>query len=295
MLACGSLFGAMKALGNWKRTLVKALLALVFIAMLFRWFEHNQVYQPSRNLDAAAADLGRPWEDVRFKTSDGVELNGWFFPVKSNTPQANFVVLLCHGNGGNISHRLDVYEALLETGVNVFAFDYRGYGHSEGRPSEEGTYLDAQAAYAWLRQKGFAGKCILAYGESLGGGVASELCLRESTGGLILQSTFTSLPELGAEIYPWLPVKLISSIGYSTRAKLPRLKIPVMVMHSRGDTLIGYRHSQKNFEAANEPKLFCEIKGGHNDPLGERTDFVEGVKKFLRLILSVNPATNGAQ
>jgi uncharacterized protein len=249
--------------------------------MLFRWFEHSRVYNPMRQLEASGAELGRPCEDVFFKTKDGVELNGWFFPAASDASHRQFAFLNCHGNGGNISHRLGLYAALLDIGANVFSFDYRGYGLSQGKPSEEGTFLDAQAAYQWLRAKGFVGRHIIVYGESLGGGIASELCLREETGGLILQSTFTNLQDLGVELYPWLPVRLLSKIKYDTRSKLPRLKIPVLVMHSQEDSLIGYRHSQQNFAAANEPKFFCELRGGHNDEAWEAPGFEHAIRKFL--------------
>ena len=250
--------------------------------MLLRWFEHSRVYHPTRRLETSGAELGRPFEDVFFKTSDGIELNGWFFPANQNSVRGRMVFLNCHGNGGNISHRLGLYRAFLETGAAAFTFDYRGYGKSHGRPSEEGTYLDAQAAYRWLRQKGYAGKNIIVYGESLGGGIASELCLREETGGLILQSTFTNLPEIGAELYPWLPVRWMGRIKYDTRSKLPRLKIPVLVMHSRDDGLIGFRHSEQNFAAANEPKFSCELQGGHNDPAWEAPEFGGAIEKFLK-------------
>src|SRR5262252_3151950 len=126
------------------------------IPLMLRWFEHNQVYHPLRQFDASGADLDPRFEDVFFKSSDGVHLNGWFFPARGNSSRAGLVMLVCHGNAGNISHRLGTCDALLSTGVNVFVFDYRGYGRSQGHPSEEGTYLDAQAAYRWLRQKGFA-------------------------------------------------------------------------------------------------------------------------------------------
>jgi hypothetical protein len=255
--------------------------------MLFRWFEHSRVYHPSRQLETSGTDFGRPLEDVFFETSDGVKLNAWFFPAETNSPRGQLAFLICHGNGGNISYELGLYRALLETGANVFAFDYRGYGLSQGKPSEEGTYLDAQAAYRWLRQKGFAGKNIIVYGESLGGGIASELCLREETGGLILQSTFTSLPEIGAELYPWLPVRLVGRIKYDTLSRLPRLKIPILVMHSRGDDLIDYRHSQQNFAAANEPKFFCELRGGHNDEANEAPGYENAIEKFLEAVQGI--------
>jgi fermentation-respiration switch protein FrsA (DUF1100 family) len=251
---------------------------------MLRWFEHCQVYHPNRVLTATGAALGRPFEDVRFKASDGVELNGWFFPASTNSPRARFAVLFCHGNGGNLSHRLDTYAAFLATGVNVFAFDYRGYGQSEGRPSEEGTYRDAQAAYQWLRQKGFPGTNIIAFGESLGGGVAAELAMRETVGGLVLQSTFTSITDMGAELFPWFPVRWLGTVHYDTHSKLARLKVPVMIMHSPIDGLVRFRHGQRNFAAANEPKLFWELKGDHNDPLADTPHFIKGLEKFLSLI-----------
>jgi len=252
--------------------------------MLFRWFEHSRVYRPRRELEATGAELGRPFENIFFKTSDGVELNAWFFPAGGNAANGHFAFLICHGNGGNISYQLGLIQALLALGVSVLSFDYRGYGASRGIPSEEGTYLDGQAAYGWLRKKGFAAGNIIAYGESLGGAIATELCLREETGGLILQSTFTNLHDLGEELYPWLPVRWLGKIRYDTRSKLPRLKIPLLVMHSREDGLIGYRHSQENFNGANEPKFFCELRGGHNDEAWEAPGFQGAIESFLESV-----------
>ena len=274
----------MKLAPKLTKTLIGVLLTYLLIVLMLRWFEHSQVYHPNRVLTATGAALGQPFEDVRFKASDGVELNGWFFPAATNSPRARLAMLYCHGNAGNISHRLDTYIALLATGVSVFAFDYRGYGQSEGRPSEEGTCRDAQAAYQWLRQKGFSGTNIIAFGESLGGGVAAELAARETLGGLVLQSTFTSIPDMGAELFPWLPVRWLGTIHYDTRSKLPRLKVPVLVMHSPTDGLVRFRHGQANFAAANEPKLFWELKGDHNDPLADTQHFIAGLEKFLSLI-----------
>lgn len=256
------------------------LLAVVYLVL--RWFEHHQVYQPYRPMEASASELGRPFEDVRFQTVDGVRLNAWFFPADRDSPRRNYVYLLCHGNAGNISHRLEHCAALLETGAAVFILDYRGYGRSEGRPGEEGTYLDAQAAAQWLRQKGFSAANILALGESLGGGVASELALRETVGGLILQSTYTSIPDLGAELFPWLPVRWLGTIRYDTVSKLPRSKAPLLILHSRSDTLIRFHHAERNFQAAREPKMMWEIAGEHNQFLnGDRARYLEGLNRFL--------------
>jgi uncharacterized protein len=266
------------------KTLIRLAAVCLLLLLMLRWFEHSQVYHPDRSLTASASELRRPFEDALFKAADGVQLNGWFFPADAQSPRAGLAILLCHGNGGNIGDRLDTCAALLETGVNVFVFDYRGYGRSEGRPGEEGTYLDAQAAWQWLRQRGFSGTNIIAYGESLGGGIASELAVRERVGGLILQSSFTSITDMGAELFPWLPVRWLGTIHYNTQAKLPRLKVPVLVMHSRVDEIIPFRHGQKNFAAANEPKLFWEITGSHNDPLASRRHFIAGVEKLLDLV-----------
>jgi hypothetical protein len=267
-----------------RRPLVVCLGACLLFPLMLRWFEHSQVYHPTRVMDASGAELGRPFEDVYFKTEDGVRLNAWFFPAATNSARSSLVVLLCHGNGGNISHRLEMTEALLATGVNVLAFDYRGYGRSEGYPSEEGTYRDGRAAYEWLQKRGFEGRHILLFGESLGGGVAAELAARLNCAGLILQSTFTCIADIGADLFPWLPVRWLAHIKYDTLSKLPRIKAPILVMHSREDRLIRFEHSQKNFAAASEPKLFCELVGDHNNPLANRQQFTADFERFLNLI-----------
>lgn len=272
----------MKVTARHRRSFLAVCVAAIGGFFLFRWFERAQVYFPSREFRASPSSLGRPYEDVYFTAGDGVRLNGWFFAAGADATRSGRVVLVCHGNAGNIGDRLDLCAALLETGVSVFLLDYRGYGRSEGRPGEEGTCLDAVAAWDWLAGKGFAPGRIIAYGESLGGGVAAELAVRKEVGGLVLQSTFTSVTDLGAELFPWLPVRWLSTIHYSTLEKLPRLHVPVMVMHSPTDDLIPYRHAERNFAAANEPKLFWKLEGGHNDAVSDRALFVKGFEEFLR-------------
>ena len=251
---------------------------------MFRWFEHSQIYHPDKHLTANPAELGRSFEDVSFRTKDGISVHGWFFPADTNSERKHLAVLFCHGNAGNIGDRLGVAKTLLTTGVAVFLFDYRGFGRSQGRPSEEGTYLDAQAAHHWLVEKGFAATNIIAFGESLGGGIVSELALREPLAGVVLQSTFSCMTDIGSELFPWLPVRWLCTIKYDTCSKLPRVKVPVLVMHSRTDELIGFHHGEKTFAIANEPKLFCELNGDHNDPLADTASFVRGFEKFLALI-----------
>ncbi len=268
------------------RLLIGLGLLLLLVAML-RHFEGSMVYYPSRDLSATGRELNRPFENVRFQASDGIKLHGWFYPARPDPlRKRNLVVLFCHGNAGNISHRLETCQALLETGVGVFLFDYRGYGESGGKPSEHGTYLDAEAAHAWLVAKGFPGSDIIAYGDSLGGGVVSELAVRKPLAGLVIQSSFTNIPDLGSQLYPWLPVRWLSTIKYDTRAKLPRIHVPVLIMHSRSDELVRFGHAQRNFAAANMPKLLWELNGGHNDAVGDRTQYLAGMQKFLGLIES---------
>lgn len=275
--------GFMRARRRWIKFGTGAVLFCCLLFMFFRWFEQSQVYHPSVAHDYAASELGRDYQEIHLGRDPSI--HGWFFPAQTNAPRRNLAFLICHGNGGNISHRLDMTEALLETGANVLLFDYRGYGKSSGKPSEQGTYSDAQAAYHWLRQAGFSENKIVVLGESLGGGVASELAVRERLGGLILQSTFTCIPDIGAELFSWLPVRAICSIHYDTCRKLPGLKLPIMVMHSRDDTLIGFHHAEKNFATANEPKMFWELKGNHNSTIEtDKELYLRGIEQFLTMI-----------
>jgi fermentation-respiration switch protein FrsA (DUF1100 family) len=270
-----------KARRRWF-TLFRFGLYILAIYIMLRWFEHKQIYYPSRRMDTAPGQLGRPFEDVFIPVEHGERINAWYFPAQSSSSP---VVLLCHGNAGNIGHRLDLGAMLLEAGAGVLLVDYRGYGRSDGRPGEENTYRDAQAAYHWLMEKGIAGTNIIGYGESLGGGIVSELAMREPLGGLILQSTFSSMTDLGAEIFPWLPVRLISTIKYNTRAKLPKIHVPVLILHSPKDDLIPFHHAKDNFAAANEPKFLREISGGHNDALWSSRPAMEAaIKEFLQIV-----------
>lgn len=272
-----------------RRWLVPLLALLVFALMLYR-FEHSQVYHPTRDSEYTPDDVGRPAEDVWLKSPDGLRLHAWFFAADKSSPRARFAMLFCHGNGGNLTSRPGYYRAILETGVSLLAFDYRGYGRSDGEPDEAGTYADAATAYAWLRARGFAPEHILVWGESLGGGIASHLAASQPVGGLMLQSTFTSIPDIGAELFPWLPVKLISRIKYDTHNRLPHLQCPVVVMHSRADQTIRFHHGERNFAAAREPKAFVEIQGDHNDPLlANRAAYVSGAEKLVQLAEATKP------
>lgn len=272
-----------KTRGAWWRTLLRLAVWLVILYLMLRWFEHRQVYHPLSRMDTTGAELSRPFENIEdLQAPDGVPLHAWFYPADAGSPRQHLVFLLCHGNAGNISHRIHHADLLLETGASVFLLEYRGYGRSDGRPSEEGLYLDAQAGYLWLRDRGFKPAHIIGLGESLGGGVVTELALRESLGGIVLLNSFTSIPDVGAELFPFLPVRWLSTIRFDTRSKLPSITVPVLIAHSREDRLIRFTHAEQNFAAAREPKRLWEIQGDHNDfLLADRRGYLEGLNGFL--------------
>jgi fermentation-respiration switch protein FrsA (DUF1100 family) len=237
-----------------------ALLALLWVFL--RWFEWRSVFIPFGRPDSSPADAGLKFESVTLTTADGVKLDAWHVPK----PGAKLTVIFCHGNAGNIGHRLDKLSILHDAGVNVFIFDYRGYGRSEGWPSEQGTYKDALAAYDWLRrEKSVAPEQIVVQGESLGCAVSVELARQRPIGGLVLESGFASVPEMARAVYPWLPLHLICQIRYDTLSTIGSVKAPLLSLHSREDEIVPFSHAERVFAAAPGPKKLVEIRGDHNN------------------------------
>lgn len=237
-----------------------AILALVF------FFQPKLVYFPLKGAyQPTPQGFGLAFERVTITTEDGEKLAAWWVPAPSSTP-ARGTVLLFHGNAGNIAHRIDYARMFYDMGMATLLVDYRGYGESTGTPSEQGTYRDAAASWAWLtKTRGIRPADIVLFGESLGGGVATWLAVNEKPRAVVLASTFTSVPDLGAAVYPWLPVRWLSRIHYDNLARLPEITVPLLVAHSPGDDIIPYAHGQRLFSAANAPKAFLELAGGHND------------------------------
>ena len=264
-----------------KILVIAAAAYLVMVGFMFVT-QASLLYLPNvvgRELIAAPDGIGLEYEDVWLETSDGVRIHGWFVPGDSTR-----TLLYFHGNAGNISHRLNTIRQFNQLGLSVFIIDYRGYGESEGRPSEDGLYLDADAAWRYLAQdRAIPETDIIVFGRSLGGSLAAWLAAEHSPRALVVDSSFTSVPDIGADAYPWLPVRLLARIQHPTRAHVTKARCPVLVVHSRDDEIIPFHHGEALFDAASEPKTFLGLRGGHNDAhyTSERT-FVDGLRRFLQ-------------
>lgn len=249
------------------------------VGLLFG-LQSSLVYYPDlgRAIVATPAERGLPYEELAIRTSDGETLAAWWVPVEP----ARGVVLLFHGNAGNISHRIDYLEMFRRLGYATLIADYRGYGASTGAPSEEGTYRDAEACWAWLEARGIAARDVVVFGESLGGGVATWIAQRHTPRALVLASTFTSVPDLAEAIYPYLPVRLLSRIHYDSLSRLPDIPAPVLILHSPEDEIVPFSHAERLHAAAREPKRLVRLGGGHNDGfVFRRPEWVQALAAFL--------------
>jgi len=234
---------------------------------------------PARGLEATPQDIGLDYETLWLETEDHERLHAWYVAA----PAARATLLFCHGNAGNISHRIESLRIFNALGLNVLLFDYRGYGLSTGTPSETGTYRDADAAWRYLLDaRRLAPQEIVIAGRSLGAAVAAELASRTAPAAVVLESAFISVPAMAAEIYPWLPPGLPGLYRYDNQARLAQVTRPLLIVHSRDDEIIPVAHAQTLFAAAREPKRYLELRGGHNDAILEsRTAYMRGLDEFL--------------
>lgn len=229
--------------------------------------------------------LNLAYEEHFVATSDGERLHAWFVPrVNSDS-----VILVCHGNAGNISHRMETIRNFHQLGFNVLVFDYRGFGKSSGTPTEQGTYLDAEAIWDWLLARGYRVGHIAIFGRSLGGGVAIELAVRKHAAALILESTFTSVADMGNIHYPWFPVRLLTRTHYDNLAKVERLQSPLLILHSPDDEMIPFSQGLALFERAGPPKRFVRLTGGHNYGFRQTSEYLAEMSLFLNEFLPRRP------
>ncbi|HUO77074.1 MAG TPA: alpha/beta hydrolase [Thermodesulfovibrionales bacterium] len=239
----------------------------------------SMLYFPLKEIEATPLAIGLDYQELILRTKDGVDISAWYTPAEN----ARGYVLFCHGNAGNISHRLDSIRIFHNLGLGVLIFDYRGYGRSKGAPDEEGTYRDAEAAWDYLvNSLHVAPEKIILFGRSLGSAVAAEMASRKQAGALIMESGFTSVPDLGSSFYPYLPVRLLSKYRYASIEKVGRLKIPKLFIHSPEDEIVPYEQGRKLFESASEPKEFLQLSGGHNEGfLLSGETYLKGLDSFF--------------
>ena len=277
------------------------------LCLLVFLFQSRLVFAPSADRAGTPADIGLAFEEVRL-TSQGNRIQAWFVPAEAIADRpVRGAVLFCHGNAGNITHRLDTLRILHGLGLDALIFDYQGYGLSEGRPGEQAAYADARAAWDWLMARGMTPDRVVVMGRSLGGAVAAALAesLAESlTGdvtekggpgpaGLILESTFTSVPDMGAQRFPFLPVRLLSRYSFDTLARVGSISCPVLVIHSPEDDIVPYGHGlalATAFRQAGNPAEFLELGGDHNTGfLAHKPRYVRGLDEFFSRVLGPRP------
>lgn len=237
------------------------------------------IYYPLRQIRHTPADANLAYEDVVVTTEDNMKISCWWVPAAN--PRGT--VLFCHGNGGNIGSYLDSVAVGNRLGLNVFIFDYRGYGNSEGSPSEQGIYLDADAAYRYLTEiRKIAPQSIIVWGRSLGGAIAARTASVHETGLLILESTFTTLKSLVRDLFGWTTSRFVSKNAYNTLEYLKGVSCPVLIVHSPDDELVPFHHAKELYGSIKGPKSFAEIRGSHNKGFIESQDvFVSSINDFI--------------
>ncbi len=259
-------------IGCVARTLSVLLVALILVSVVLRYMlilDRMMIYFPERGLAATPDSVGLVYEDVYLSASDGTRIHGWHIPGRSEV-----TLLWFHGNAGNISHRLDNILMLHQRlGVSVLIIDYRGYGLSEGRPSEKGLYMDAEVAFGYLVDElGLeAERDVVLLGRSLGVGVAVEMATRHRVRGVVLESGFTSIREMADASGSPLPISLVLTLfeaRYDSISKIGRVESPVIILHGDRDDTVPYWMAEKLYAAANEPKTLYPIRGAnHNDTI----------------------------
>ena len=258
---------------------VLPLLGVLLLNGLMYFQQPRMIFFPLRTLGATPTDWGYGYEDVTLEAEDGISLHGWYIPREG----ARRVVLFLHGNAGNISHRRESVEIFHQLGLGVFIFDYRGYGQSEGTPSEAGLYRDAFAAWRYLTGvRGFEAADIVIFGRSLGGAVAARLASEVTAGGVILESTFSSARDFTNVVFPLLSRLVILRYDLDAARAVGHVTSPVMVLHSRDDEIMPFELGRTLYAAASDPKRFVELRGDHNMGfIASRPDYERALEDFL--------------
>ena len=267
---------------TWVQYVGLLVFSIVAYAAFLLLFENKIIFHPSRYPEGFwdPASVGVPAQDIYFTAEDGVKLHGWFLPAKN----AVATLLWFHGNAGNLSHRLDNIQRLTPLNLNIFIFDYRGYGRSEGEPDEQGIYMDSQAAYNKVLTMDWVSiESLFLFGRSLGGICAVETAVNNPARGLILESVFTSASDMSRKVFPLIPLGWALRSRLDAVGKVPHLQLPKLFLHGTQDEIVPYDLGRKLFDHAGEPKTFYDIEGaGHNDTyiLGGRGYF-NALNRFI--------------
>jgi uncharacterized protein len=263
---------------SWLNIILIFLGVYGLLAAYLYFSQNSQVYHPPKGHIETPKAWGMEYETVLLKSA-GNTLTNWWIPGRKEAP----VVLFLHGNATNISEAQEYVNLFRSKGLGVFLLDYRGYGLSEGHPSEGGTQADAEAAWQYLiAKKNLTPSQIIIYGHSLGGGVATGLAVKHPPAKLIIEGTFTSVPDVAAEIYPYLPVRLMAHIKYPNLERIKQIKVPLLIIHSSDDEIIPFTHGEKLFAAANKPKTFYKAQGSHHSGFSTAgTESIEVLTNFI--------------
>lgn len=280
---------------------------LIYIGYCIRFYRIQSyfLYSPQFGLEVKSKNKTIEHEEITYQTTDGITIFAWYVPFIPKTPHAGDdsnapaelqepvspgvpvnsrgVILFCHGNAGNISQRIDSFEIFNKLGFSTFIFDYRGYGNSEGKPTEKGTYRDAEGAWNYLvREKKVKPEEIIIFGRSLGGGIASYLAKKYQPRALIIESSFTSISDIAKALYPMLPSKLLLRFKYNTRERLKDIHCPILIIHSPDDRTIPFVCGKILYETANPPKKFLRIKGDHlYGFIKSKNTYIKGLREFF--------------
>ena len=263
-----------------------ALLGYAGVIGYLKFNERALIYQPdSRRVDRPAAGFALHERPVTYPSTAGVTLSAWIVPAGGASPSDRWM-LICHGNLGNIGYRQrpEFYASMRDLGINLLAFDYRGYGDSTGAPDEQGLYADAGASYDYLlRTLGVPPGRIVIFGHSLGSGVAIELASRVPAAGLIVEGAYTSVTGRAQALYPLLPITWISSQRFPSIDRIGSIAMPKLFLHSPEDTVIPYADGRQLFEAARSPKRLVDVAGGHENAFRvDKTRYYGAIAQLLR-------------
>lgn len=260
------------------KIILYGIIAFGFVLGYVKYIENKGIFYPSRKIESSPSDIKLPFEDIYVSTKDGLKIHGWFISFDN----ARYTLLFLHGNAGNVGHRLDKINLLYNLGLNIFIIDYRGYGKSEGIPSENGFYADARAAYDYLlNERRISPDGIILYGESIGSAVVVDLAAKTRVKAMILEGAFSCGRDMAKRIYPFLPAFLFSD-RFDSQGKIKGINAAKLFIHSKVDEIVPLGLARRLYNLACPPKQFAEINGSHNDAfLVSREKFLSSINSFI--------------